>query len=239
MKKETLPLIKEASFYLLSTIVCFALILVLLKYTTDTPVTPLEVISSMFGIAYILTIRNPNNYIGFYVGIVSSVLLAWHFFNINEIPSGVIYMCVYIPCQILTIISWVKNKKSAKQGEVFAPSFLSRKMLYYSLAVLLAIIIVSYIVYSQLYEIFWVMVLMNAVFVGTNILANVLVIMKKCECFFFWILSCILGAVIFTLAGSYFTVLLYFVFITINALALINWSICTPEKNYGWTAKQK
>lgn len=228
---------KEAAFYLVATAVFFLLILLILRYTTDTSVAPLEVISSLLGISYILTIRNPNNYIGFYVGIVSSVLLAMHFFEIKEYPSGVLYLGVYVPCQILTIINWVKGQRAMKKDEVFTPSFLSKRGLSMMLGLLVIVSVVTYTVFYRIQQSFWVVLLLNAVFVGFNVLANILVIMKKTECFFFWVLSCILGAIIFTLAGSYFTVLLYCVFITVNTLALINWTVATPEKNYGWMKK--
>lgn len=237
MKKVIGSYIKEAAFYLAATTVFFALILLILHYTTNTPVSPLEVVSSLLGISYILTIRNPNNYVGFYVGIVSSVLLAMHFFEIKEYPSAVLYLGVYVPCQILTIINWVRGQKAVKENAGFAPSFLSKKGLGFMLGLLVVVSVVTYGIFSWLRPSFWVVLLLNAVFVGLNVLANILVIMKKTECFFFWVLSCILGAIIFTLAGSYFTVLLYCVFITVNALGLINWTVATPAVNYGWMKK--
>ena len=36
--------------------------------------------ASIIGVAYVLTIRDPNNYTGFYAGIVMSALLAWQCF---------------------------------------------------------------------------------------------------------------------------------------------------------------
>ena len=36
--------------------------------------------ASILGTAYVLTIRNPRNYLGFYEGIIMSIFLSWQFF---------------------------------------------------------------------------------------------------------------------------------------------------------------
>ena len=62
--------------------------------------------ASVIGVAYILTIRDPQNFTGFFAGIVMSALLGVQFFLQGQIDSTFLYFFVFIPFQMMSIYKW-------------------------------------------------------------------------------------------------------------------------------------
>ena len=74
-------------------------------------------------------------------------------------------------------------------------------------------------------------------FFSLNVLANILIIRKKTECWFLWILSNFFAASLFTYKESYFIVALKLVYIIVNISALIRWVKVTKSSKFGWVDK--
>ena len=55
--------------------------------------------ASIIGVAYILTVRDPHNYTGFFAGVFMSVLLGIQFLLQNQYDSAFLYFFVFIPFQ--------------------------------------------------------------------------------------------------------------------------------------------
>ena len=53
--------------------------------------------ASIIGVAYILTVRDPQNYTGFFAGIVMSILLGIQFLLQNQYDSAFLFFFVFIP----------------------------------------------------------------------------------------------------------------------------------------------
>ena len=66
--------------------------------------------ASVIGVAYILTVRDPHNYTGFYAGIVMSFLLGIQFLLQQQYDSTFLYFFVFIPFQMMSIYKWSRNK---------------------------------------------------------------------------------------------------------------------------------
>ena len=71
--------------------------------------------ASIIGVAYILSIKNPANYTGFYLGVGSSALLGVQFYLNGLFDLTFLYFVVFIPFQIMAIMSWKKGSKTQKE----------------------------------------------------------------------------------------------------------------------------
>jgi hypothetical protein len=60
--------------------------------------------ASVIGVAYVLTIRNPQNYTGFVGGIVMALLLSWQFALLQQWGLTVLYVAVFVPFMSYSII---------------------------------------------------------------------------------------------------------------------------------------
>ena len=219
MRKDTLTYIKETVISTLLPIFFCGMILLFLSWQ-NVPYNAsfLEITSAVLGISFVLIIRNPNNYLGFPIGILSSLLLSLHFFQINLQATAILYL-LFIPLQFYTMINWLRGNK--KKGNSLHPSFLTRtNFLYISISIipLSGLLMLAFRSNTILVS------LIECVFVALNILSNILIIRKKTEAWFFWIISNFVGGILFTYKASYFTVLLHLVFIMLNLLALIRWT---------------
>ena len=80
----------------------------------------ISIAASIVGVAYVLTIRNPQNYTGFYLGIVSSALLGIQFYLLGSYDLTFLYFLVFIPFQVMAIYTWLKADKA--DAPVMLPS---------------------------------------------------------------------------------------------------------------------
>ena len=96
--------------------------------------------ASIIGVAYILSIKNPANYTGFYLGVGSSALLGVQFYLNGLFDLTFLYFVVFIPFQIMAIMSWKKGSKTQKE-EVFAPEFLNMSTMLITLFAFLSLYI--------------------------------------------------------------------------------------------------
>ena len=99
--------------------------------------------ASIIGVAYILTVRDPHNYTGFYAGIVMSVLLGIQFVLQGAYDSAFLFFLVFIPFQMMSIYKWSRNKDDG--GASFEPKFLDTPRLIMSIAMLVFITLGDYV----------------------------------------------------------------------------------------------
>ena len=93
--------------------------------------------ASIIGVAYILTVRDPKNYTGFFAGIVMSFLLGIQFLLQEQYDSTFLYFFVFIPFQMMSIYKWSRSKDDG--GASFEPKFLDTPRLILSVAMLIFI----------------------------------------------------------------------------------------------------
>lgn len=214
----------------------------------DSPAWVVGIPASIIGVAYILTIRNPINYTGFYAGIIMSALLGVQFLlqgmgdsSVRYYDSVALYFCVFIPFQLKSIINWKEPQAEPSENGKFKPSFLSMKGMLLSLLVFVLIIGVDYLVGTYLLpknaetlnERFWVKFI-SGVMIASSVLANFWLIYRKNDSWIYWIVYSFSGILLFTILNNIFSIVLFMFFLFINAMAGISWIKSTPKEHYGW-----
>ena len=198
--------------------------------------------ASIIGVAYILTVRDPQNYTGFFAGIVMSILLGIQFLLQNQYDSAFLFFFVFIPFQLMSIYKWSRSKDDG--GASFEPKFLDTPRLFLSVALLLFItagdvIINIYAIHGALALDGWkeaVILLLNGFLISSSFLANYWLIYRKTDSWIYWFIYSIAGIGLFILLGNIFSIVLFTFFLVINSMAGIAWLKATKPENMGWLA---
>jgi nicotinamide mononucleotide transporter len=193
--------------------------------------SPYEIVSTFLGIVYVILLRNPNNYLSFIVGIASTLALGLHFLDIDLKYTAYLYFFFFIPCQIVSLITWWKGDQE-EDKEPLVPSFLTKKYMAITIA---ATVIVTAIFAKFFSDGSFFLRIADGFFFSLNVVANILIIKKKTDCWMFWCISNFFAASLFTFKASYFTVALNFVYITVNLIAMTKWAKDVTDKDAGWT----
>lgn len=72
--------------------------------------------ASIVGVAYVLTIKNPQNYTGFYGGILMALLLSCQFYLQGNYDLVCLQLLVFVPFMIKSIIEWEGKQTRLKTG---------------------------------------------------------------------------------------------------------------------------
>ena len=190
-----------------------------------------SVLATISGVAYLLTIRNPQNYLGFYLGILSSACLGLQFAISKNYDLTFLYFAVFIPFQYAAIVNWKKKSSQKTDNEVFNPKFLFFKKQLFFFFLFLTIIILEYIFSSFCLSSFkdkpffddFLIKITVATMISSSILANYLMIGKWFDTWIYWILysvSAIFSAIIIP---NNFNLLLFVFFLIINTITFISW----------------
>ena len=197
--------------------------------------------ASIVGVGYILSVRDPQNYTGFYPGILMSVLLGVQFFLQGQYDSTILFFCVFVPFQIKSVISWSKPAGDEEKDKSFAPEFLSTKAMLLSLLVFVLLTAADYlfvtyhIQHDSLADDIWIK-LINGFLISSSILANFWLIYRKNDAWIYWVVYSLAGIGLFVLINNIFSIVLFVFFLIINSTAAIAWFRRTPRENYGWLA---
>lgn len=181
--------------------------------------------ASIIGVAYILTIRDPQNYTGFYAGILMSALLGVQFFLQGQYDSTVLYFCVFIPLQAKSILQW---RKPTNEDESNTPAFLNTKAMWLSIGVLVLLTAADYLLATYAFQHNNLgdnvaVKMLNGLLISSSVLANYWLIYKKTDAWLYWVLYSIAGIGLFTLLGNIFSIVLFIFFLVINGIAAITW----------------
>lgn len=185
--------------------------------------------ASVIGVGYVLTIRNPQNYIGFVGGIAMALLLATQFYLQGNLDLVFLQLVVFIPFMVLSLIRWRRLTLCPQHtDQPFVPEWLPRKQLYLSLIILLAILIADYIFATLvIQQDAWtdniLIKLMGGLMIASSTLANFILIYQKIDAWVWWVLYALSGIVLYVLIGNVFSIVLFVVFLIINAGAGIAW----------------
>lgn len=198
--------------------------------------------ASVIGVAYVLTIRNPLNYTGFYAGILMSLLLAVQFFLQGNYDLTCLYICVFIPFQAKSIAAW-KYPKQEESDAAFAPEFLSLRGMLMSLGVFAAIVVLDYIFVTLVmnrdgFADGIVLKLMGGLLIASSVLANFWLIYKKNDAWIYWVLYSAAGIVFYVLVNNIFSVVLFTFFLIINGMAGVSWLRMTDSVHMGWLRRR-
>lgn len=238
MTKQKNGLLKEVGYNALISAALFALLIgglfLLGKLPKADNMLLLSISSSFLGVAYILTVRNPQNFWGFLLGACSSILLGLQFLAMPDLT--ILYFCVFIPAQIFSIYIWVKG--GSRSSEPFNPALLSPKNLLYTIALFFSLLLIDlYLAYQFLDPIPMIARIVNGIFIASAVVANLLLIFKYTESWFFWVLFSVAGVGVAILTANSFTFLLFIVFLIINCITFQAWVKAMPRENYGWAKR--
>ena len=194
--------------------------------------------ASIIGVAYILTVRDPKNYTGFFAGILMSILLGIQFLLQQQYDSTFLFFCVFIPFQMMSIYKWSRSKDDG--GASFDPKFLDTPRMVMSLFILLSITVGDYLLatyafrHDGLGDDIAIKVL-NGLLISSSFLANYWLIYRKTDSWLYWILYSIAGIGLFIIIKNPFSIVLFTFFLIINGAAGMAWIRATKEENRGWT----
>ena len=193
--------------------------------------------ASIIGVAYILTIRDPHNYTGFYAGIIMSILLGVQFILQGGYDSAFLFFCVFIPFQMLSIYKW--SRKREEGGASFEPKFLETPRMLMSIAMLVSITAGDYILstYALMHDGItanMAIKILNGLLISSSFLANYWLIYRKTDSWIYWFIYSAAGIGLFILLGNVFSIVLFTFFLVINSMAGLAWIKGTSKENLGW-----
>ena len=196
--------------------------------------------ASIIGVAYILTVRDPHNYTGFFAGILMSILLGIQFLLQAQYDSTFLFFCVFIPFQMMSIYKWSRAKDEG--GASFEPKFLDSPRLALSLGMLVFITIGDYLLSTFAFQHNGLtdniaVKLLNGLLISSSFLANYWLIYRKTDSWIYWFIYSIAGIGLFILLGNIFSIVLFSFFLVINSMAGIAWIKATKPENMGWLKK--
>ena len=193
--------------------------------------------ASIIGVAYILTIRDPHNYTGFYAGIIMSILLGIQFILQGGYDSAFLFFLVFIPFQMMSIYKWSRNKEEG--GASFEPKFLDTPRLVMSIAMLVIITSGDYVLstfalmHDGLTDNMLVKIL-NGLLISSSFLANYWLIYRKTDSWIYWFIYSVAGIGLFIILGNVFSIVLFTFFLVINSMAGLAWIKGTTKENLNW-----
>ena len=194
----------------------------------DDPAFIVGIPASVIGVGYVLTIRNPQNYTGFYGGIVMALLLAWQFALMQQWGLTIMYTAVFVPFMIYSIICWRKQTlQSSENEDMFCPTWLSARNQAFNLLFLLGMVALD----SGLLTHFETTIhseqllqkLMSGVMIGSSVLANFWLIYQKLDAWIWWVVYSIAGMTMYALIGNAFSFVLFSIFLIVNTGAGVAW----------------
>lgn len=193
--------------------------------------------ASIIGVAYILTVRDPQNYTGFYAGMIMSALLGIQFLLQGQYDSSFLYFFVFIPFQMMSIYKWKRSKKEG--GASFEPKFLDTPQFILSIAMLVFITLGDYFIATFAFRQNGLLdniavKLLNGMLISSSFLANYWLIYRKTDSWLYWFVYSISGIGLFILLGNIFSIVLFSFFLVINSMAGIAWIKATKPENRGW-----
>ena len=193
--------------------------------------------ASVIGVAYILTVRDPQNYTGFYPGIVMSVLLGIQFLLQEQYDSTFLFFFVFIPFQMMSIYKWSRGKDDG--GASFEPKFLDTPRLLLSVAMLVFITAGDYVLATYAFQHNGLadniaVKLLNGLLISSSFLANYWLIYRKTDSWIYWFIYSVSGIGLFIILGNIFSIVLFCFFLVINSMAGLAWIKATKKENFGW-----
>ncbi|MCQ2312904.1 MAG: nicotinamide mononucleotide transporter family protein [Paludibacteraceae bacterium] len=211
--------------------------------TWSSPAFVIGFVASIIGVAYVLTVSNPKNYLGFYGGIVMATLLAVQFWLNKQFDLVVLYLAVFIPFLTRSIVVWKRGMQKRKKEKgrrieenELEPAWLSKKALLITILIAVAILVADYalctrVIYKDMWTDRMLIKLLGAGQICSSALAHYWLIHKKTDAWIWWVIYSVVGIVFYAILPepNIFLVVLSIVFLIVNGSALIAWIKITPR----------
>lgn len=188
--------------------------------------------ASVVGTAYVLTIRNPQNYTGFIGGIAMAVLLGAQFALQGNYDLTFWQIGIFIPFMLLSLITWRKKLNTTPSTETaekpFRPAYLYGWRQGLTLTLALLIIVADYafttrVLNHDAWADQWLLKLAGAVMIASSVMANFWLIYQKMDAWIWWILYSLAGILFYVLLGNIYCIVLFLFYLVINVSAFVAW----------------
>ncbi len=187
-----------------------------------------SMIATIMSVTYVVTIRDPRNYLAFLLGALSSFILVFSMWE-SQTNGALTYLLIFLPAQSYSFWVWRKRALLAKRGKTdsgTAPRWQTpreRMLSVVAMLVLMAINVVCINLLSDGYS--HIALLFNALFFASSILANVLIVYKLVESGVYWIIFSISGLGMAMSRGeiNLFFILMFVLFLIVNTMLLMSW----------------
>lgn len=185
--------------------------------------------ASVIGTAYVLTIRNPKNYIGFYGDILMAVLLAVQFYLQGSLDLVLLYGAVFVPLGIYSLIVWRTHTMQPEfVEESLSPRWLPHTLQCFMVVVALVIIVVDYVAAIKFFQDNgWgdniALKLVSGLLIASAVLANGLLVGQRIDAWIWWVVYSLSGMAIAVMIGNMFSLVLFTVFLIINSSTGLAW----------------
>lgn len=204
--------------------------------------------ASVVGTAYVLTIRNPQNYTGFIGGIAMAVLLGTQFALQGNYDLTFLQIGIFFPFMLLSLITWRKKLEATDTGDTgvspaattqpteatdttekpFRPAYLHGWRQGLTLTLALLIIVADYafttlVLNHDAWADQWLLKLAGAVMIASSVMANFWLIYQKMDAWIWWILYSLAGILFYVLLGNIYCIVLFLFYLVINASAFLAW----------------
>ena len=188
--------------------------------------------ASVVGTAYVLTIRNPQNYTGFLGGIAMAVLLGTQFALQGNYDLTFLQIGILIPFMLLSLITWRKQLNTTPSMETaakpFRPAYLHGWRQGLTLTLALLIIVADYafttrVLNHDAWADQWLLKLAGAVMIASSVMANFWLIYQKMDAWIWWVVYSLAGILFYVLLGNIYCIVLFLFYLVINASAFFAW----------------
>lgn len=192
--------------------------------------------ASIIGVAYVLTIKNPQNYTGFYGGILMALLLSCQFFLQGNYDLVFLQLCVFIPFMAKSIVEWRRNVMRNEEcvmhndngDKSFVPQYLHGRALAWTWVAVVAIVVLDYIlatlfIQHDAWNAHILLKLCSGLMIASSTLANFWLIYQKIDAWIWWVVYSASGMVLYVLINNMFSLLLFTVFLFVNGSAMVAW----------------
>lgn len=188
--------------------------------------------ASVVGVAYVLTIKNPQNYTGFYGGILMALLLSCQFFLQGNFDLVFLQLCVFIPFMAKSIVEWKRALRAQDSQPVdnnpFVPQYLHGRALLWTLVAAIGIVVLDYVlatlfIQHDAWDANVLLKLCSGMMIASSTLANFWLIYQKIDAWIWWVVYSASGMVLYVLISNIFSLLLFTVFLIVNGSAMIAW----------------
>ena len=188
--------------------------------------------ASVVGTAYVLTIRNPQNYTGFLGGIAMAVLLGTQFALQGNYDLTFLQIGIFIPFMLLSLITWRKKLEAMQPTDTtekpFRPAYLHGWRQGLTLTLALLIIVADYafttrVLNHDAWAGQWLLKLAGAVMIASSVMANFWLIYQKMDAWIWWILYSLAGILFYVLLGNIYCIVLFLFYLVINVSAFVAW----------------
>ncbi|MGN0235703.1 MAG: nicotinamide mononucleotide transporter [Paludibacteraceae bacterium] len=191
--------------------------------------------ASVVGTAYVLTIRNPQNYTGFIGGICMAVLLGTQFALQGNYDLTFLQIGIFIPFMVMSLITWRKKLQATEAtpttettSKPFRPEYLHGWRQALTLTLVLLIIVADYafttlVLNHDAWGDRWLLKIAGALMIASSVMANFWLIYQKMDAWIWWMVYSLAGILFYVVLGNIYSIVLFLFYFVINSSAFFAW----------------